>query len=66
MVGHVGMGPVIRHGFEMALNYCQTNWNPFTLVGFLFSNFQPVAQGVCSKPCFRALHRLGFRPVAQP
>ena len=24
MVGHVGLGPVIRHSFKMALNYCQT------------------------------------------
>ncbi len=24
MVGHVGLGPVIRRSFKMALNYCQT------------------------------------------
>ena len=23
-VGHVGLGPVIRRSFKMALNYCQT------------------------------------------
>ena len=31
MVGHVGLGPVIRHSFKMAPNYCQANWIPFTL-----------------------------------
>ena len=43
MVGHVELGPVIRHGFEMALNYCQTYRCAASKTAFDISLFTNIA-----------------------